>query len=360
MSDYYRRSSGHRNGFALFPSAWNESTVFEESKIEDFKAIPAQITAWNNSDDDEEVEIVFSSDGIMDVSMESKSTVSQKLDAGNPKDGEEVTTNPPKKKGSRKDDDDHGHLSETSDLGRISRKELLVVVFLLISIVVAVITVVVVFVVGGGDAGTAISDTIKSDPTTTPADEYVQLDSQEKLDILRTLIARNEIAAGYLDILPEFAVALEGKLDDNTAEAIVRAASWVVHEDPLNIPEQLVDRFALATIFYANGGDSWTKSNGWLSNKSICDGWYGISCYFSSEKIEEIDLSSNNLQGEIPEVLTLLADVRVLWLNNNALVGGIPGEIVGSMPLLGILYMQGNQLTGPIPTAVQNNGVLRK
>jgi hypothetical protein len=364
MSDYYRDSRGHRDGLGLFPP---ESTVFEESKIEILEAVPAESTACLNttSDDDEEVEIVFLSDGIMDVSMESKSTVSRKLYPGHSKNGEEVPTNPSKKKGSGKDDDDgggYGNVLETGEWGQISRKELLVAAFLLISIVVAVITVVVVVVVvvGGGDAGTTISDTIKSDPTTTPAKEYVQLDSQEKLDILRTLIARNEIAAGYLDILPEFAVALEGKSIDGTAEAIVRAASWVVHEDPLNIPEQLVDRFALATIFYANGGDSWTNSNGWLSNKSICDGWYGISCYFSSEKIEEIDLSRNNLHGEIPEVLTLLLEVRVLWLNNNALVGRIPGEIVGSMPMLGILYMQGNQLTGPIPAAVQNNGVLRK
>jgi hypothetical protein len=366
MSNYYRDSRGHRDGFGLFPP---ESSVFEESKIEVLEAVPAESTAWLNttSDDDEEVEIVFLSDGIMDVSMESKPKVYRKVCPGHSENGEEVPTNPSKKKGSRKDDDDndddgHGNLLETGEWGQISRKEFLAVVFLLISIVVAVITVVVVVVVvvGGSDAVTTISDTIKSDPTATPGDEYVQLDSQEKLDILRSLIARNEIAAGYLDVLPEFAVALEGKSVDDTAEAIVRAASWVVHEDPMNIPEQFVDRFALAAIFYANGGDSWTNSNGWLSNKSICDGWYGISCYFSSEKIEEIDLSRNNLQGEIPEVLTLLLDVRVLWLNNNALVGGIPGEIVGSMPMLVILYMQGNQLTGPIPAAVQNNGVLRK
>lgn len=352
MSDYYRGStSGHRDDFVLFPTnPWNQSRVFEECKIE-VEAVPA----WNNSDDDEENEIVFSVDGMMNVSPES-----EKFYLGAPESGEEVPTNAPKKKESRKDDDDHGHLLETDEWGRISRKEVLVVLFLLISIVVVVITVVVVFVVGGGDAGPTISDTIKSDPTTTAADEYAQLDSQDKLDILRNLIARNEVAAEYLDILPEFAVALEGKLVDETAEAIVRAASWVVHEDSLNIPEQLVDRFALATIFFANGGESWTNSNGWLSNKSICDGWYGISCYFSSEKIEEIDLSKNNLSGLIPEVLTLLTDVRVLWLNDNALVGGIPGKIFGSMPLLVILYMQGNQLTGSIPTAVQNNGVLRK
>jgi hypothetical protein len=371
MSNYYGSSSGHRDGFGLFSNndAWNQATVFEESKVEEFEVAPAESIVWNdsefeavpaesavgkNTDDDEENEIVFSVNGIMNVPTESESFFPSP-----PKNGKEVPTNPPKKKkGSRKDDDGHGRLLETEEWGQISRKELLVVLFLLVFIIAAAITVVVVFVVGGGDADTARSDTSKSDPTPIP--EYVLLGSQEKLDILRTLIARNEVAAEYLDILPEFAVALEGKLVDDTAEAIVRAASWVVHEDQFNIPRQIVDRFALATIFFANGGDSWTNSSGWLSNESICDGWYGISCYFSSEKIEEIDLSSNNLQGEIPEVLTLLTDVRVLWLNDNALVGSIPGEIVGSMPLLVILYMQGNQLTGRIPTAVKNNGVLRK
>jgi hypothetical protein len=371
MSDYYGSSSGHRDGFGLFlAGAWNQTTVSEESKVEEFEVVPAESAAWNDSefeavpvesavwnhsDYDEENEIVFSAAEILNVSMESESFYPSPS-----KNGEEAPSNPPKKKASRKDDDEHGRLLKTEEWGQISRKELLVVLFLLISIVVVAITVVVVFVVGGGDAGTTISDAMKSDPPTTPTDEYVQLGSQEKLDILRSLIARNEVAAEYLDILPEFAVALEGKLVDDTAEAIVRAASWVVHEDQLNIPEQIVSRFALATIFFANSGDSWTNSNGWLSNESICDGWYGISCYFTSEKIEEIDLSSNNLQGEIPEVLTLLTDVRVLWLNDNQLMGRIPGESIGSMPLLVILYMQGNQLTGPIPTAVKNNGVLRK
>jgi hypothetical protein len=364
MSDYYNNystASGYRDGFDRFADPFNGG--FEESKTE-LEAIPADHTTKTcTASDGDEVELVFAPVDMteMDVSMESKPEASRKLYPGHPKNGEEVATNPSKKKGSRKDgDNDLREMPDAGEWGQISKKELLVVATLLITIIVAVIAMVVVFVVvGRDDTGTSTSMTIKPDPTPTPAVDYVPLGSQEKLDLLRALIASKPNAAECLDILPESAGVLEGKSVNDTADAIVRAASWLVHEDELSIPGQLLDRFALATIFYANGGESWNNSNGWLSNKAVCDGWYGIFCYSNSDRIEELDLSMNNLQGQIPQALSLLVGMRVLWLNGNALTGEIPGgEFVG--PMLLILYIQGNQLTGTIPTSLQDNGILRK
>ena len=65
-----------------------------------------------------------------------------------------------------------------------------------------------------------------------------------------------------------------------------RAASWVANDDPLallipgslgaNITEDTFDtRYILANIFYATGGEKWSKSLNFLSEKPSCE-WYEV------------------------------------------------------------------------------------
>jgi Leucine-rich repeat (LRR) protein len=64
-----------------------------------------------------------------------------------------------------------------------------------------------------------------------------------------------------------------------------------------------------------------------------------------------MDLSSNNLTGEIPEGLTSLYRVRFLNLSYNQLHGRIP-EKINNMTLLESLDVSVNQLTGVIPQSM--------
>ncbi|PWA72706.1 leucine-rich repeat protein [Artemisia annua] len=64
-----------------------------------------------------------------------------------------------------------------------------------------------------------------------------------------------------------------------------------------------------------------------------------------------MDLSSNNLVGEIPIELMSLSALMGLNLSNNHLSGGIPDSI-GKMKALNSLDFSGNQLTGPIPPSI--------
>jgi hypothetical protein len=67
--------------------------------------------------------------------------------------------------------------------------------------------------------------------------------------------------------------------------------------------------------------------------------------------VTSIDLSSNNLIGEIPEQLTSLQGLRFLNLSNNQLHGKIP-EKINAMKLLESLDVSMNQLTGAIPQSI--------
>ncbi|PON42519.1 Leucine-rich repeat domain containing protein [Parasponia andersonii] len=66
-----------------------------------------------------------------------------------------------------------------------------------------------------------------------------------------------------------------------------------------------------------------------------------------------IDLSSNNLQGPIPEELGELKGLYVLNLSNNALDGEILSSI-GNLGHLESLDLSWNHLSGTIPTSLQN------
>ncbi|KAF8391025.1 hypothetical protein HHK36_023325 [Tetracentron sinense] len=67
--------------------------------------------------------------------------------------------------------------------------------------------------------------------------------------------------------------------------------------------------------------------------------------------VKSIDLSSNNLSGEIPEGLTMLLGLGTLNLSNNHLTGKIP-EKIGSLRWLETLDLSRNQLSGMIPLSM--------
>ena len=64
--------------------------------------------------------------------------------------------------------------------------------------------------------------------------------------------------------------------------------------------------------------------------------------------LTHLGLMNNRLTGQIPAELRNLTDLRQFALQNNQLTGTIPAWL-GSLPQLRILNLQGNRMTGPIP-----------
>jgi hypothetical protein len=235
-------------------------------------------------------------------------------------------------------------------------------VLAIISVVVAAVAVGVSRDDGASSAATSstFEPTVTAAPTPTPVDN-----PQDQLTILRQGLQANTITVGYLDLIPTDAESLKGKFSNQDEDAVVRAASWLVHEDTLDQADQLVARFALAVIYLQTGGPDWKNSINWLSGNSICV-WYGVRCgdpgrplyHELADKVRELDLSDNNLEGQLPDSIALLREMRVLWLNHNKLSDQVPGEALGSLPALLILHLNRNQFTGPIPLSLRNNGLL--
>ncbi|CAL1398238.1 unnamed protein product [Linum trigynum] len=64
--------------------------------------------------------------------------------------------------------------------------------------------------------------------------------------------------------------------------------------------------------------------------------------------VRSLDLSWNNLSGEIPEEITRLGTLKYVNLSRNSFSGGIPGDLA-SMTSLESLDLSGNQLSGAVP-----------
>lgn len=67
--------------------------------------------------------------------------------------------------------------------------------------------------------------------------------------------------------------------------------------------------------------------------------------------LANLNLSQNQLQGEIPRELYLLSHLRVLDLSYNQLTGRIP-NLIGALDSLEVLRMYHNKLTGQLPAAL--------
>ncbi|XP_062014657.1 receptor-like protein EIX2 [Rosa rugosa] len=104
-----------------------------------------------------------------------------------------------------------------------------------------------------------------------------------------------------------------------------------------------------------------------LSNTLDMDPWHmdldpkGVQYEYTSilPLVNTIDLSSNNLSGEIPEEMRNLSNLGSLNLSRNLLTGKIP-EDIGSLQRLQILDLSCNHLHGPIPLSMTDMTSLSK
>ena len=110
------------------------------------------------------------------------------------------------------------------------------------------------------------------------------------------------------------------------------------------------ERAALVAIYDATDGDNWTNKENWKSQEPVGD-WYGVTV--ENGAVTELDLSNNNLTGEIPSEIGNLTRLQRLDLSANNLTGAIPSEMA-NLTSLETLVLLGNSLSGEIPSEIGN------
>lgn len=173
------------------------------------------------------------------------------------------------------------------------------------------------------------------------------------------------------------------------------ALDWIVYHDQMMIcpndsnVDHISQRYVLAVFYYATQGYKWNscwapkdfacegkiaqanrkcelsvtphfegtriggnESDAWLSPSHECS-WGGIACHGKRDPetaytIDQIDLEANNLNGEIPDELSYLKNLRFLYLEQGSLHGTIPASL-GSLSQLHIIDLDFNKFSGTIP-----------
>ncbi len=111
------------------------------------------------------------------------------------------------------------------------------------------------------------------------------------------------------------------------------------------------DSLALIAIYNALGGPNWFNKTNWLSTTQPIYKWYGVTV--SDGRVTQLDLTDNNLVGEIPDEIRYLTEMQKLNLNINNIFGNLP-SVTGIMGSLLIFDVSRNQLAGELPIEVNS------
>ena len=117
--------------------------------------------------------------------------------------------------------------------------------------------------------------------------------------------------------------------------------------EPNYPPEQA----ALIALYDGTDGSNWTNNTGWRTDAPIGT-WHGVTTD-ADGSVTHLDLTYNNLSGQLPAAIGQLTELQQLWLSTNQLTGNIPSEI-GNLTQLKMLDLSSNQLGGAIPSQLGN------
>ena len=118
-------------------------------------------------------------------------------------------------------------------------------------------------------------------------------------------------------------------------------------------PAFSTDRQLLGVLYAATSGGGWTNRQGWTSSTIDVGDWHGVGVD-SDNRVSELEIYNNNLQGDLPAAIGLLGHLTRLDLSHNAGSGraGLVGEIptaLGRLARLTHLDLSHNTLSGEIP-----------
>ncbi|CAN0112144.1 unnamed protein product, partial [Chrysoparadoxa australica] len=104
-------------------------------------------------------------------------------------------------------------------------------------------------------------------------------------------------------------------------------------------PGRELDSAALAYVYKQLDGPNWTNNTNWLTG--ALDDWYGVDVV--NTRVDSVQLSNNNLSGEIPLELGYVLNVKKIDLSDNLLSDTIDVELA-QLSLLQELDLHNNRI----------------
>ncbi len=120
-------------------------------------------------------------------------------------------------------------------------------------------------------------------------------------------------------------------------------------DTPTDSPD--TERAALIALYDATGGEDWKINSGWLGDGALGK-WLRVATD-ENGSVTDLDLSANQLNGEIPAELGNLPNLRLLYISDNNLTGALPQSLTGISGLESFQFHNNPGLCAPIDEAFQ-------
>lgn len=108
------------------------------------------------------------------------------------------------------------------------------------------------------------------------------------------------------------------------------------------------DSLALIALYESTSGPTWRNS--WDTNLPVSL-WNGV--IINNDRVIEISITANELQGVLPDNLGDLSELEVLNLSSNRMYGSLPYSLF-RLKKLTVLQLSGNSFSGNIPAEISN------
>jgi len=113
------------------------------------------------------------------------------------------------------------------------------------------------------------------------------------------------------------------------------------------------EKDALLQLYHSTNGSNWKIK--WDLSLSVAT-WYGVTT--EKGKVVGLNLSNNNLEGELPAALCTLVNLVEVDLHKNKLKGELPPDI-GKLNQLKVLSLFENEIQGQLPVSIYKIAALR-
>jgi len=175
--------------------------------------------------------------------------------------------------------------------------------------------------------------------TMTPSSPLITAPSSAPSEIDRGIDLLGLITEAY----PKGRLALQNPNSPQT-----KALEWLESSGSSGASsvQKILQRYVLATVYYATNGDNWIDGTGWLSEGDECN-WMSKTQFPCNEKGEftKLDLKENNLSGTLPAELEILSGtLQSIDIRDNY----VSGEISWGLVNLEELDLSSNNFSGDL------------
>jgi len=148
---------------------------------------------------------------------------------------------------------------------------------------------------------------------------------------------------------------------NNTKSHQAKALAWlqsdIITRTDGRSTTTVLERYALAVLYYSTSGESWFRDIPFMNSDSVCD-WsrrdIGVFCGENQERVIRLSFFRLGLRGSLPWELVLLSDLQYVDFEENRLSGPIPTQM-SELTQIRIFDASHNALSGMLPETFSPN-----